>query len=480
VEQSRPLESPESFAPSFQRDGVTIYTGDCLESLKRLPSESVQMCVTSPPFWGLRDYGTAEWDGGDEDCDHYAAIEAAAREAVGTQGDANKINQQITAKMSLFKDCVCGATRIDKQLGLEKLHDCLGWATGSPCGECYVCHLVQVFRDVRRVLRVDGVLFLNLGDSYSAQLGQRKPTDKAGVKQETNTGANKIGSRCAGGLKPKDLCMIPARVAMALQADGWWLRNDNIWEKPNCMPASVTDRCTISHEYMFMFAKSQRYYFDSEAIREQAQDRGEPDTEKLTRCTRDLARQGELSRFNRGGGNSAGFGSKNGTRNKRTVWTIPTKPFKSAHFATFPPALIEPCIRAGTSEDGCCSRCGSPWKRVLEEKEPVEPIDYQGKHAETEPNASGRRMLANVRAAREAGADHDAPFPPKKTIGWEPTCKCENADIVPCVVLDPFLGSGTTAVVARNLGRHAIGCELNPEYVEMAKKRFTLTRLPGM
>ena len=266
------------------------------------------------------------------------------------------------------------------QLGLEK----------TP--ELYVARMVEIFREVRRVLRDDGTLWLNLGDSYHSQPGQRKATDLHGTKQATNKGSNDIGSRNCPGLKPKDLCGMPWRVAFALQADGWYLRSDIIWHKPNPMPESVTDRPTKAHEYLFLLAKSQKYFYDAEAVKE-------------PQSAGTHQRFGKYGR--RTGAGEKTTGSPNGFirdkatydlailpggRNRRTVWLISTKPYKGAHFATFPPKLIEPCILAG------CPKMGT--------------------------------------------------------------------------VLDPFMGAGTTLLVAQQHGRDGIGIELNPAYVAMAQKRL--------
>jgi len=304
-----------------------IILGDCLAELRKLPDESVHCCVTSPPYWGLRDYG------------------------------------------------------VPGQLGLEK----------TP--EEYVANMVEVFREVRRVLRKDGVLFLNLGDSYH------------GLRTK--------------GLKPKDLVGIPWRVAFALQADGWYLRQDIIWAKPNPMPESVRDRCTKSHEYVFLLSKSERYYFDSEAIQEPAgddlrrpyapgqvddrgngHDRGGGDLRKSGNKERKPASARGVPVDTDGKSAGAVAGSvpwEGNTRNKRSVWTVTTKPFKEAHFATFPPEIPEICIKAGCPKGG--------------------------------------------------------------------------------VVLDPFFGAGTTGLVAMKLGREFIGIELNPEYCRMAERRVKWVQL---
>jgi DNA modification methylase len=257
-----------------------ILHGDCREVLATLPAESVQCCVTSPPYWGLRDYG------------------------------------------------------VPGQLGLEKTPD------------EYVAKMVEVFRAVRRVLRDDGTLWLNLGDSYAGGNGVGR--NDAG-RNFTGGGGNKLGSGNPGrqgtherltGLKPKDLVGIPWRVAFALQADGWYLRSDIIWHKPNPMPESVTDRPTKAHEYVFLLSKAERYYYDADAVREP---HAEP--RAVGRLTRAQASLGDSRARERRFPNPSG-------RNRRSVWTVATRPYKGAHFATFPPKLIEPCILAGCPVGG--------------------------------------------------------------------------------------------------------------------------------
>jgi DNA modification methylase len=301
-----------------------ILLGDCLETLKTLPDCSVQTCVTSPPYYGLRDYGTASWEGGDEGCEH----------TVGS-GDNDNLKIYVTRPErdgEKRKYCqLCGAIRIDSQIGLEQ----------SP--EEYINKLVAVFREVRRVLKDDGTLWLNLGDSYaSAWASGRRNIIGNGSRD------NRI-DRCTGtNFKEKDLMMIPARVALALQADGWWLRSEIIWHKPNPMPESVTDRPTKSHEMIYLLAKSQHYFYDADAIKE-------PYTETIDRWGGDNKRKSIREKHDNGEmANSNSLArprdmrpDKNG-RNKRDVWTVTTKPYKEAHFATFPPDLIEPCILAGS------------------------------------------------------------------------------------------------------------------------------------
>lgn len=289
---------------------LTVIHGDCLEELRKLPAESVQCCVTSPPYFGLRDYGHA------------------------------------------------------KQIGLEK----------TP--EEYVAAMVAVFREVRRVLRNDGTLWLNLGDSFAAHPGQRKATDKAGIKQRSNEGSVEVGSRAIEGIKAKDLVGIPWMTAFALRADGWYLRSDIIWHKPNPMPESVTDRPTKAHEYIFLLTKSERYFYDAEAIAEPLAygsiDRLSQDVEsqegsdrvpgktngKMKAVYKKPYTNDSTKDYAAGGAQDASatkariveriLSGDIVTRNKRTVWTVTTKPFKGAHFATYPPDLIEPCILAGS------------------------------------------------------------------------------------------------------------------------------------
>ena len=261
-----------------------LLLGDCAETLRALPEKSIHTCVTSPPYFGLRDYGA------------------------------------------------------EGQIGLEETPD------------AYVQRLVEVFREVRRVLRDDGTLWLNLGDSYARTGGtDRRVSDtaKVGSTRNTLTQMSDRTGKAPVGLKDKDLIGIPWRVAFALQADGWYLRQDIIWVKPNPMPESVRDRCTKAHEYVFLLSKGPRYYFDSEAIKEPV---AESSVARLSQPT--LAQQVGSTRVpGKTNGNMKAVGNGE-TRNRRSVWTVTTKPFKGAHFATFPPDLIEPCILAGSPSGG--------------------------------------------------------------------------------------------------------------------------------
>lgn len=263
---------------------VEILIGDVRETMKTLPEASVQCVVTSPPYFGLRDYGHAG------------------------------------------------------QMGLEQ----------TP--EAYVAELVGLFREVRWVLKNDGTVWLNLGDSYAANRAYQVPSTKGGPKHSDSQAAGGKGSTVPSGLKPKDLIGIPWRVAFALQADGWYLRQDIIWHKPNPMPESVRDRCTKAHEYVFLLSKSERYYFDSRAIMEPAI-YGQQHADKATSwgTNRKHPNKGNVADYAFKGDNATCHKDERGfMKNKRSVWTVVTKPYKGAHFATFPPALIEPCILAGS------------------------------------------------------------------------------------------------------------------------------------
>lgn len=444
-----------------------VVCADALEYLQQIPDGVVQTCITSPPYWGLRDYGTAEWEGGDPKCDHVEQkirirnnLAAAANSCDG--GSRSQTNRQDNDSISLLyrKACgKCGAIRIDKQLGLE----------ATP--EEYVAKMVEVFWEVRRVLRDDGTCWLNLGDTYcnNSQSGGGDPTiskrNLGGAQQPCVAKASyrrdrrpdiDSGHKAVPGLKPKDLCMMPARVALALQADGWWLRSDIIWSKPNPMPESVTDRPTKAHEYLFLLSRSEKYFYDADAIRE--------DGPSYTRKAGGY--------YGRDGNNASRFGGKGGFgdsdittygRNKRTVWTIATEPCPEAHFATIPKKLVEPCILAGTSEKGQCPECGKPWVRV------VEIVDVDGRLGSSYHDHSDDLK----RGQRDVPAGEGSPV--KKTRGWRPDCLCGEicpADPVPQIVLDPFCGKGTVAEVAIGFDRDYLTCDLNREYCEMARGKI--------
>lgn len=334
---------------------------------------------------------------------------------------------------------------IEGQIGLEKTVD------------EYVEKMVNVFREVRRVLRKDSSAWLNLGDSFNSIPGGYYPDgefDRPYRKNQRIRGLSREAS-----LKPKDLLGVPWRTALALQADGWWLRSDIIWHKPAPLPESVKDRPTRSHEYIFLLTKSKQYFYDSIAVRE---DPAESSLKRINQSTENFA--------------------KNPGRNLRDVWTMATGNYSGGHYATFPLALPEICIKAGTSERGVCPECGSPWKRILSRG----VTDHSGETESTYAEGSNANRLAKLRqAARDRGEEY---INESKTIGWEPTCYCNRHKLsgndkweridgkelqpLPATVLDPFSGHSASGLVAARLGRSYIGIEINPEDCEASKRRI--------
>ena len=385
-----------------------VLVGDCIDSLKRMDDQSVNCIVTSPPYYGLRDYGTGEWVGGDPNCPHRRTSKYSEKTITGHAQDELKGN----VGDAIYKTVcpLCGAVRVDKQIGLEE----------TP--EEYINRLVSVFRECKRVLKDDGTLWLNIGDSYcgTGDKGDYKDPKYANGRNGQIIARN----RRVIGCKQKDLIGIPWMLAFALRADGWYLRQDIIWHKPNPMPESVKDRCVKSHEYIFLLSKKPHYYFDYEAIQEEAK------SESLKRY-KYVFNQGKQQESFRPDGATNTMGLKTPhfkhknlqekgqpnhsmnerraeglpdeeylVRNKRDVWSVTTQAVKEAHFATFPEKLIEPCILAGCPVGG--------------------------------------------------------------------------------VVLDPFCGSGTTGIVSVRNQRNFIGCELNPEYAEMSVRRIKKEKEQGI
>lgn len=266
------------------------------------------------------------------------------------------------------------------------------------------------------------------------------------------------------GFKPKDEIDIPNMVCEALRRDGWYRRSTIIWHKPNPMPESCTDRPTKSHEYIFLLSKAATYYYDSDAVAEPAS----MDSGFAKQRLKGVANWAHREGIDTNGGNQGNnkVWTDTATRNRRSVWTVATKPYIGAHFATFPPDLIEPCILAGTSAHGCCAACGAPWARVVE-RTPAVAKDERG----TDGHSAARSVNGNADRNLHNGADWYKNANRVVDLGWQPTCTC-NADVVPCTVLDPFAGSGTTLAVALKHGRRGLGIELNADYIELAHTRI--------
>jgi DNA modification methylase len=343
---------------------------------------------------------------------------------------------------------------VDGQIGLEVTPD------------AYIANLVEVFRECKRILRDDGTLWVNISDSYASKGVKQTGRNDAG-RNNTNgfTGSNgygdaggRIAAGNSGNAKPKDLIGIPWMLAFALRADGWYLRQDIIWAKPNPMPESVKDRCTKSHEYIFLLSKSARYYYDNEAIMEIATGYdGRKDTmfKGAVKSYDGVMPGGKPQSFAQNGHERWQYKSGVPVRNKRDVWTVTTKPYKGAHYATYPPDLITPCILAGAPET-CCAKCGAPYERVVE-RETIwrdRPNQY-----------TSYREINGQPDQRKAGSQ-------TKTTGYQPTCTC-NAGTSSGIVFDPFVGSGTTVATAIKLGRKGIGIDLNIKYLtENARQRI--------
>ncbi len=434
-----------------------IFKGDC-RSMSELPDECVQGVVTSPPFWGLRKYSGEQdliWDG-DENCQHQWAADVIKHDNLRFRGEGsivgNEKNRDIHTgnKVAVGFCSLCGAWK--GAYGLE------------PTPEMYIEHTIQILREIRRVLRKDGVVFWDIGDSYNSGEVGRQDKFKYGGKSRIED--CRSGVKGHPYLKPKDLCLIPFRVAIAAQEDGWWVRSVIIWSKKNPMPESVTDRPSESHEYILMLTKSARYYFDQDAVRipnlPQSITRSQYPVGAFGSYSGDM----EIRQPSKRTGVTVMEELHPMGRNIRSVWEFPTQPYPEAHFAVFPEKLPEICIKAASPEVGCCSKCGAPWERISE-KEPKGRTLGDPKLYKSNPVPGDDREYKGGAAGSVS----------TKTLGWQPTCKC-NADKVPSLVLDPFSGSSTTLAVAKRLGRYAIGYELSLEYCKLGQRRVEAITAP--
>lgn len=489
----------KEFEPHWtSSDGsVKLYLGNCIDVLQKLPTISAHVCICSPPYFNLRDYNTAEWVGGNSECDHVSPFQPRSERAnvsasgIGRGGAyADEQAKGATAYKSVCGKC--GAKRIDQQLGAEPLHDC-GTHGKAQCGGCFTCSMVAVFRGVWRVLRDDGTLWLNLGDSYAGSSLGRNDVDR--MYGEESQGR---GLEARSGLARGNLVSIPWRVALALQADGWILRSAMPWVKRNAMPESCDNRPSKAVEDVFLLVKSNDYYFDMEAIRRPYAESTLPRNERgLSHENKNVEVHGlgnaqGLHRGRNSGDQCINIGSGRNFRtgdlwfdsvdNDLIAFDVPVASYPGAHFATFPVRLITPMIQAGTSEHGCCSACGKPWERLINKTDsvPTKP-DVNGRDRSLVTNRNGiTGSLDDVRAK-------------SSTLGWRQSCSCKESTVGPCVVLDPFIGSGTVAATAVTLGRHGVGIDLSDKYLnenaiprieaalcgEKVTRKVTTVILPG-
>ena len=468
-----------------------ILKGDALSMLKTLPSDSVQVIVTSPPYRSLRRYDIPDivFDG-DPACVHEwgDAIQINATNHTGKERWQHTRNgrdeEQPPEKRVAWLRTPVGQGAFCQQCGAWR-----GQLGQEPQPDLFIRHMVEIFREARRVLRADGTCWLNMGDCYaSSPPGNKtggwekwKTSGLAGVKEDScylttlDSSVSQKRNTVVGDLKPKDLVGIPWMLAFALRADGWYLRSEIVWAKGmsfcpsyagSVMPESVTDRPTRSHEQVFLLTKNERYFYDAEAVKERG---------RIPAGTQGAKGSGTREGNRRGGKNHAkadgfadvreeqGYHTYDGKRNLRTVWAIGVEPFNEAHFATFPPALVDPCLRAGTSAKGACAACGAPWKRVVE---------YEPMPDEVKAQFEAARHRTAEDHGRDDGFTTHKPNYTRKRLGerWEPTCDCGRPDVQPCVVLDLFAGSGTVGVACERLQLKFIGIDLG--YHEMSERRI--------
>lgn len=414
-----------------------IYQGDALSVLQTFPDNSIDMCMTSPPYWGLRDYGVEQIFGGDKDCEHEWGKSIIKKQSGGTEKATvgNMIDDRIHYQHKPNFCLKCNAWK--GQLGLES----------TP--ERYIQHMIEIFHEVKRVLKKEGTLWVVIGDTYggSCQGGGDTGLSKERYRKELLTYKDKPQKK----MMPKCLMMIPERLAWAMIQDGWILRNKNIWYKHNGMPSSVRDRFSNKYEFVYMFSQAQKYYFDLDAVREETIWHGEQ-WGNVGKKFKDanLVSNHEFK------DNPAG-------KNPGDVFEINTQPFPEAHFAVYPVKLCEKPIKAGCPKE-VCVKCGKARERIVEKE--VEFMSGSGK-SENPPKGKHENEVQSKSGSYDIRM---GPVVTNKTIGWT-SCDC-NAGFKPGVVVDPFSGAGTTCYMAAKMGRDFIGIEISEKYKAMSEDRI--------
>lgn len=473
------------------------------------------MVVTSPPYYGLRDYGLEPtiWGGARDCCQHEWSASSSYTGHRGNRGQTPQAKwtsnqdypQHLVKHHRHGDDGTLGSTlegglktQMQQRFEPSSSSFCqccnawLGCLGLEPSPDLFVAHLVEVFREIWRVLRDDGLCFCNIGDSYAGSWGNQGRKEERGTQRPINgpmmqklTVGYPVKQSCTGkipegsGLRPKSLCLVPQRLALALADDGWIIRNWLCWVKPNVLPSSVKDRFTVDYEPILMLAKTERAFFDMEPVREAASGQG-----------------AKGSKFNKGKTASHQLGRSSekereecpATRQPRATWVIPTESSPLDHYAAFPRALVERAILCSTSAYGACASCGAPYRRVVEKGAPL--TEWQqacGADASGGYSGTAQKEYATARAQDPSATKTRilAGMVERRTKGWWFTCTCHQPtdfvsaallaiwppETVPCVCLDPFSGTGTVGVVAQKLGRRAILIDQSPKYTDTARER---------
>lgn len=438
-------------------ENFTLHVGDSKHVLSELPSESVHTVITSPPYYQLRDYGDqtyTTWNA-DEDCTHEWGPRQPDANPSGLHEGGNELGKEARDRSDIDAGQYCQHCDAWRgQLGLE------------PSPWMYVRNMVEISREIRRVLRDDGTYWLNIGDSYCAGASGGSSSSDKSYGAEIGGHGHKRSVDDWGHLKPKDLIGVPWRVAFALQEDGWFLRADNVWVKGlsgdkrlgSCMPESPQDRTSSAHEFVFLLSKSKHYFFDIEAIKEKS-------VSNPGRYDYDFGGKKNQA-LHEGDNPTAVTGDKDyyPYSRMRDVWLISPQPYPEAHFAVFPRALVRPMVRAGTPEHGVCADCGAPYERVTEKK-------ATGRTRDRNSGGLGAEHRRNPKGLDEVDGDFQEGVA-TRTVKWEQACDCSTDERDKAVVLDPFLGSGTTAQVALEENRKCVGIDLNEDYGDLIEDRL--------